>query len=496
MTDDLLNSMALAAGLETGDSTADRSELDEPTFDRTPAGHLSFSWGYPDNIQIVIEGLHQKNRELWGEMTVLWQKDVDTRRRVLLNRKRINFRSTSNFESHDRWLRKRLDRDWRGRMEGVAAICENQNVSGTPAEWLDERPLPGPIEFHLDPILEAGEHTILYGDGDSGKSTLALAMALSVAEGVALLPGLKAEKSGRVLYLDWETDPAVHVRRLRAMMHGTGKEVPTRHIRYKRMHAPFADSIEEIRGEVVAHDISLIVCDSASMASGGLISDEVGVSAFFLAARSLGTTVLSIAHVAKSNDSRKPMGSTYWFNQARACWEITHDQTENESRYSIVLNHRKGNNQQRKRAIAFRVEFNGDESIVYHVTDPAAHEALNATLSLPRRIEHWLLLNEWKTAAEVAEGLDTIPRKVNAALLNGQRSGRFIRGGTKRPFIWAVAADELDGVTHNSTSNSTSNSEPLKTRDSPKGNLSKTDNSGTPLPTTTNTNIDPEELPW
>ena len=112
MTDDLLNSMALAAGLETGDSTADRSELDEPTFDRTPAGHLSFSWGYPDNIQIVIEGLHQKNRELWGEMTVLWQKDVDTRRRVLLNRKRINFRSTSHAESHDRYLRKRLDRDW------------------------------------------------------------------------------------------------------------------------------------------------------------------------------------------------------------------------------------------------------------------------------------------------------------------------------------------------------------------------------------------------
>ena len=63
MTDDLLNSMALAAGLETGDSTADHTDLDEPTFDRTTEGHLSFTWGYPDNIQILISGLHESRKE-------------------------------------------------------------------------------------------------------------------------------------------------------------------------------------------------------------------------------------------------------------------------------------------------------------------------------------------------------------------------------------------------------------------------------------------------
>jgi len=495
MTDDLLNSMALAAGLETGDSTADQIDLDEPTFDRTTEGHLSFTWGYPDNIQILISGLHESRKELWGLMTVVWKRDADTRRRVLLNRKRINFRSTSNAESHDRYLRKRLDRDWRSRLEYVAEICENQNISGAPAEWLNERPLPGPIQFHVSPLLELNEHTIVYGDGDSGKSTFALAIALSVANNATLLPGLSAETSGRVLYLDWETSAEVHARRMHGLMNGIGADVPAQHLRYKRMHAPFADAIEEIRSEVTEHKINLVICDSASMASGGLISDEVGVAGFFLAARSLDTTILSIAHVAKTNDSRKPIGSSYWFNQARACWEVTHDQDENEPRYVLAINHRKGNNQQRQRAMAFRVEFDGDHSIQYHVTNPAANPTLNRTLSLPRRIEHWLLQNEWKTAKEVAEQIEVPPARVNAALLNGQRSGRFIRGGAKRPFIWAVADQEVANYQSPITSNSIDNSNPIKSIDPLKGGLKTTDNSGTPIPTTT-TNINPEELPW
>ena len=191
----------------------------------------------------------------------------------------------------------------------------------------------------------------------------------------------------------------------------------------------------------------------------------------------------------------------------------------------MVLNHRKNNNTARLKARAFKVSF-ADDSIRFSTTDPAANPTLNITLSLRRRVEFFLLNNPWATAKDIAEGIEAAPRKVNDCLLNGQRSGLFLRSGAKRPFIWSVAENdrtnspsEFPRIQHGNSApipdgNSDKNSAQKSNSDSgvvpPKGELYthgnsdkksnnpetvKDRNSGTPIPTTT-TNINPEELPW
>ena len=431
---EFLVDMAMAGGVEVDNATVDKQTvIPEPHFKVTSEGHYSFTWAGTDRIQILVRGLRGNTGDLTGVMSVQWQD------REILTPTNMRFRSINNRTLIDRQLKKHLKIDWGSRLISVQLICEKHYTAGDPAAWLDERDMPGPIQFHMAPLLEYKEHTMIYGDGDSGKSTLALAVALSVADGVDLIPGLSNEKTtSRVLYLDWETNDATHIRRMHALL--AGKNIPKRHLLYKRMYTPFAEAVDEIASLVNTNGIGLIVVDSVSMASGGLISDEQAVAQFFLATRAVGCTTLSIAHVAKENISRKPLGSTFWWNQCRAAFEIIHDQAEGENQYFVSLNHRKHNNQARQNSLAFRVEFD-ENSITYHVTDPATNAKLNEFLSLPKRIEAYLLNEPWKSAAEIGEVLDKRPPKVHDALTRGMdaRPQRFVRRGPKGRYEWAVA---------------------------------------------------------
>jgi hypothetical protein len=474
--------MAEAAGIDTGGTTADRVAAAEPEFHITDAGHYAFTWPTEDGIRIIIRDLDRRKMDLWGMMTVLWR--MGDAKPVTLLRTRINFFSTSNKESHDRYLRKQLDREWRSRLEYVGAICDDHHTSGEPAIWLNDVPDPKPLEFHLPPILESGEHTILYGDGGAGKSMLALAIALSVAKGIDLIPGLTATARCRVMYLDWETNKSGHARRERALLRGAKLEQPGRQILYKRMHSPLADASEELVATVKEYGIGLVIIDSAGMACGGLISDEQAVAGMFLAARSFGCTVLTITHVPKDNQSRKPIGSSYWWNEARACWEIKHDQFEGSSAYTIVLNHTKHNNQPKQRSLSFEFEYEGT-SVHIRKADAAANAELNKTLSLPRRIEFELVQDPWKTAKELAGALESSEKRVGEALLLGEKKSRFLRRG-KRPFLWGALVKTESGLGNSESELSPeSGGRPLRggpTRDTGGEGTVKTDDPAEALP--------------
>ena len=271
------------------------------------------------------------------------------------------------------------------------------------------------------------------------------------------------------------------------MLAGINADLPNRQVLYKRMMSPLADAASEIASLVKAHGIGLLIIDSGGMASGGEISDEPAVARMFMAARLTGCTVLTITHVPKDNANRKPIGSSFWWNQARACWEITHDQQESEKFYVLSLSHRKHNNQARQPALAYRVEFDEEDSIRYSVTNPAANPTLNETLSLPRRIEHFLLSHPWTTAAEIAGALSKKTTQVHDALSNGLtstgdgRSSRFVRKGPKGHYLWAA---NHDGFSLGMESESTVNREapPIRGADQESNETKKP--------------IDPEDLPW
>src|SRR5262249_14235821 len=62
-----------------------------------------------------------------------------------------------------------------------------------------------PTRELLPRLLYEGEPTLIYADGDTGKSLFALTVAAAVCSGVGLPCGLIPVRSAPVAYLDWET---------------------------------------------------------------------------------------------------------------------------------------------------------------------------------------------------------------------------------------------------------------------------------------------------
>lgn len=76
---------------------------------------------------------------------------------------------------------------------------------GTPIVMVGGLPRPVGVNYRLDPMLPLNMPVILYGEGGSGKSTFAAAIAVSVQSGIVVVEGFIPRRAN-VLYLDWEGD--------------------------------------------------------------------------------------------------------------------------------------------------------------------------------------------------------------------------------------------------------------------------------------------------
>lgn len=155
--------------------------------------------------------------------------------------------------------------------------------------------------FVVVPIQPSGP-SALVAPGESGKSTIARAIALSVAAGVEIVPGLRPVVSGPVLYVAAE-DPVAewHARSLEAIARGAGLD---------RSRAGYRIRLQDVRGRKLhrigrtlaemAADYALVILDSlqallpSSEAAGGGVRDRD--SLFFDAVDAIGRPTLIIAH--------------------------------------------------------------------------------------------------------------------------------------------------------------------------------------------------------
>jgi hypothetical protein len=186
-------------------------------------------------------------------------------------------------------------------------------------------------QYAVAPLSPLNEPGLLYGPGGSGKSLIALTLAIAVAAGRELLPGTTQHVKGPVLYLDWETSRQKVNRRIVSICAGMEIEVP-RGIYYRRQNKPLADDAEELSAFVAEHKIVYVVIDSAAQAIGhqGDYGDaNEGALKLFEGIRYLGqVSTLIVDHVSKQElvlagkKGRVPYGSVYKINYSRAAWEI------------------------------------------------------------------------------------------------------------------------------------------------------------------------------
>jgi hypothetical protein len=250
--------------------------------------------------------------------------------------------------------------------------------NGRPAVILRDVPRPSTTDATVNidgfPILR--EHPIiLFGDGGTGKSTLAQYFA-----------GRLEQQGLGVLYLDWEleqSDQRVTLERL------FPDDMPE--VKYRRCEEPLAIEIDGIERQVRECGIDFVICDSIMPACDGPAETAEAAQRYFRALRRLRVGSMNLAHISRAEGAdRRPFGSAFWHNLARATWYAERAESSlSDHEISVALYNRKNNMGRPGLAVGFDLKFEQDRIIVSRA-NPADNDQLAAKLSIAQRMWHAL----------------------------------------------------------------------------------------------------------
>ncbi len=188
---------------------------------------------------------------------------------------------------------------------------------------------PKPREPLALDMLDMEGHTILYGDGGSGKGVIAADLAGRLGK--------------RVLILDYEDHPGEWARRVRAL----GGDMDLIHhvspltVSWHGQRGPIWAQKEDIWELCGTFDIEYLVIDSIVPACGAGDSLKPEAPAQYMdALQFIGRPALSLA-THEGERGPLPVGSVFWHHLARTTWSVTKLGGEG---HRILLRHRKHNN--------------------------------------------------------------------------------------------------------------------------------------------------------
>jgi len=389
------------------------------------AGRYSFEWGDPDRAILELDQLRADRGEVFAEMTVTSTAPTGGTLHVA----RVNLLSTRSRADLAKHLAQRapgLSTDWPKLVEIASIETVRAFREGAPAILLRDAPVPIDAGYVLPPLLVARMPTILFGDGGSAKSLLALAAAASIETGHPYL-GLEPAMTGRVALLDYEMDASEHRERLRRL---TGEPMPG--ILYVPCSRPLADDVDRIRRIVARHDIDYLIVDSVGLACDGPPEAAEVANRFFGALRELGLGSLLVAHVNRSGDTERPFGSTFWHNSARSTWYAKKQQEAASSTLTVGLFNRKSNLGPLRSPLAFEITF-GDGETTISKTSIASAPDLAAELPLRLRMAQLLrtgALSYADIAAALNVKLETVSK--TASRYEGHLFTKLTDGGSVR----------------------------------------------------------------
>ena len=145
--------------------------------------------------------------------------------------------------------------DWSELIETAVRMARFEMRRGEPPILLRDAPLEE-ASYLLEPLIARHGATILFGDGSSAKSLLALAVAVALERGEAGILGLPHAERRHVLFLDYEWDKSVHRRRLERLC---GAEPPG--LADLRCDTPLHDDVDRIRAAVRETSADYLIVD-------------------------------------------------------------------------------------------------------------------------------------------------------------------------------------------------------------------------------------------
>jgi hypothetical protein len=296
--------------------------------------------------------------------------------------------------------------EWDGVLEEFCQRVLRTEQKGQPAQLLHLVP-PAPPDDGLSFVglrLPARHATILFGDGGTCKSYLALAGL-----------GELSRQGWPVGYFDYELDATDHAARLAQLF---GQDAPTR-LHYTRCSRPLVYEVDRLRRLIQQHAIRYVVIDSAGYATDGPPEAAESAIGLFRGVRQLGIGTLLLAHVVKRGEDeqadQRPFGSAFYHNSARATWNVKLAQTADEGRtLTLGLFNRKANLTALQRPVALEVEFQNERVSIQPVQVEAV-AALFDSLPLWQRVEHLVRRGPLSLAA-IARQLDAPVDSVEKAV--------------------------------------------------------------------------------
>lgn len=343
------------------------------------AGRIQFTWDHPP-VTAEVEHVVLNSAGLRAEIS------FSSERRILLPHTFVNLSSTrGRAEIRNALFEAMALPDWDGRIRHVANEVRRASLRSVEGGWLGEGEAP-PDAKYLNPLIELNQPTVLQADGGTGKSRFALAMAIDIADHINIIPGIRADDHGPVLYLDFESDRATQDRRYRALLEGI-YAVGKHQVRYERMAGSLPAQVDTVARWVSQRDYKLVIVDSLSWAAGGSLNDDDIATTFFSTLRQIPAATLLIAHVRKNNENGKPFGSTFWWNGARNVYELQLDQSTGVSRAEISLHHLKGNDTFLRNPMAWTVT--NEAGRCYYITKSVAE-----TPKFAARLPVWQLCGQ------------------------------------------------------------------------------------------------------
>jgi hypothetical protein len=352
----------------------------------------------------------------------------------------INLLSVSGREALRRQLEQvHPDLPWAALINGAFVQLRTACFGADPSLDLATVEARSPdTRYRVETLLPEGQATVFLGDGSTGKTYISLMLALSIATGEPLL-GLDVIPA-RVLFVDYETDAENLRFRLDRLLAGFGLSWQPGLVDYWAAKGrPFPDIVDAVRQKVRQDDIGLVIIDSAAAACGGEPEKAEIALTYFNSLARLGVTTQTIAHVTKDSDDRKPFGSVFWHNMARATWYVKRVQDEGEDMIHVGMFHRKSNDARLAKPLGLRIAFEGETGpVAVEREDVRDVPELEKSRPLKQRI-----LERLKQGAMHVEGLaqelDEPPNKIRARLseMKGQVQAMENPGGSNTRY-WGL----------------------------------------------------------
>lgn len=362
----------------------------DPQVYDTPGGYRFF-WPL-ENVQITVKRLSddRRNQTTSAEIRV---ESLDPAAKGHVHQSRINLTSTQAKAGLAKKLKEYNEGiGWDNIVEALCFQTLEMHRQGEPLQMIGDAPLSGGTKYRLWPVCPESMPALIFGEGGTGKSFLALMAAILVQTGHRYA-GLRPTQ-GNVLYLDYETSAETQNERVRAICAGMKME-PVQ-IAYRYCYHPLAEDIETIQDMVHERGITFIVVDSMGPACGGDPNEAELAIRMFNALRQFRCSSLLVDHVAKNlQDGQKasPYGSVYKTNLARSVWQIKPVKDLEDYHTRVALYHRKVNfGPLRRDGLGFGLTYQNDEheqllSVSIQAVAVPEDTDLRKGLSLRRQIE-------------------------------------------------------------------------------------------------------------